>query len=99
MMVDFEVPNAKGLFLPQTSGLTCWAACAAGVKSAQAKKLVHETDFLKGKYLDAFNASNPQDPDNPGRDLQPVELNDLYNNEMTLKTGPVSTMVGQCWYA
>lgn len=86
MRVNYEVPNAKSLFLGQTSTLTCWAACAAGVKSAQAKKLVIETSFLTGKYLDAFNATNPNDPSNPGRDLSPVELIDLYSAQLKFKT-------------
>jgi hypothetical protein len=88
MFVNYEVPNVTMLFLPQTNGKTCWAACAAGVKSAQAKKVVMEKNFLQGKYLDAFNEPNPSDPDNPGRDLQPVELNDLYNVQLGFKTKP-----------
>ena len=86
MFVDYELPNAKKWFIPQSSGLTCWAACAAGIKSAQAKKMVMEKSFLTGKYLDAFNARNPTDPDNPGRDLLPAELNDLYNNVLSFST-------------
>lgn len=91
MFVNYEVPNTSKLFLPQTSGLTCWAACAAGVKSAQAKKKVAETDFLTGRYLAAFNAPNPNDPYNPGRDLQPTELIDLYSAQLKFKTRNIDT--------
>jgi hypothetical protein len=91
MIVTYEVPNAAKLFYPQTSGLTCWAACAAGVKSAQAKKRVDETSFLTGNYLAAFNAPNPADIDNPGRDLTPTELVDLYSAQLKFKTRTFDT--------
>lgn len=86
MQVNFEVANALKLFLPQTSGLTCWAACAAGVKSAQGKTLVHEQDILTGKYLQAFTQANPNDPDCPGRDLSATELIDLYSAQLKFNT-------------
>lgn len=77
MKVNYEVPNAKKLFLGQTSNLTCWAACAAGVKSAAAKKLVIETQFLPEPYLTMFN--NDQS-------LIPTQIVDLYSARLRFKT-------------
>jgi hypothetical protein len=50
-----------------------------------------ETDVLSGKYLSAFQDKNPlpNDPDNTGRELQPSELNDLYNVQLKFKTKPI----------
>ncbi len=86
MFVNYEVAKATTLFLPQTGGLTCWAACAAGVKSAKAGKLMKETSILTGKYLAAYNFVNPNDPDNLGRDLTAAELIDLYSSQLSFKT-------------
>jgi hypothetical protein len=77
MFVDYEVPNASKLFLRQSSDLTCWAGCAAGVKSAQAKKLVIETSFLPEPYLTAYKHE---------RDLSASEIVDLYSGKLQFKT-------------
>jgi len=76
MYVDFEVPKAKQLFLTQTTPITCWAACAAGVKSAQKKSMVIETSILPEPYLTAFNN---------GQILNPIGLFDLYSTLLKFK--------------
>jgi hypothetical protein len=76
MFVDYEVPNAKKLFLRQSSDLTCWAGCAAGVKSAQAKKLVIESSFLPEPYLTAFKDE---------RELSIAQIVDLYSGKLRFK--------------
>lgn len=55
-MVDFQVARISSLMLPQSSQLTCWAACATGLKAVKKGKMLQETDVLPEPYLTAFNS-------------------------------------------
>jgi hypothetical protein len=52
--MDYDLK--KRMFeLPQSSMVTCWAACAAMLKSYERQTYVLETSILTGSYLNLFN--------------------------------------------
>jgi hypothetical protein len=52
-IVSYQIANFSRYAIPQDSGLTCWAACAAMLKSVKAQKRVSETDTFSS---DAYRA-------------------------------------------
>ncbi len=77
MFVNFQVPQASMIFLPQDSQLTCWAARAAGVKSAKAGKMLNENAVLTSDYLSLFNSKTS---------LSLVQIRDCYKKPWLTET-------------
>jgi hypothetical protein len=59
MFVDDQVWGIGSLILPQDSPDTCWAACAAGLKSVAAGRRLTESSILPHYYQQAFRDKVP----------------------------------------